>query len=474
MESQHDIWQKQNNYLQKIKEKNPELFVRKTLVDSDATLKLVGINGLPTEKPSVYLRLWPQDFIVEEIGKNDELHLVEYKHDEDTIDSDGLTVYADLVKAGVSTLDVIDELSKNHKIDRRFVGYAGIKDRDAITSQLISFRNISVGDVKNIRSTNFFLKNIRTGKGAIQIGDLAGNRFTLVLRGDKPIDKDEVLNLINEYKKTGFWNFFYTQRFGTPRLISHYLGLLLLKCQYEEVVKNLLTFQTDGEIELYKNVRADILSKWRDWGAIRTILLNLPYSFRRELNLISHLEKYPTDFLGALKLIPDQVQLWIFAYASFVFNRKLSFFIKSNASIPEVMPLFLSRNPADWEYYSEYLKADGLAMPSDVFRDFPEIQLKERSVNTRQDFEFHGFEIIPDDPKIAVICFSLPKGSYATTMLAHFFALSGNVPVLPNISITVVDSKQILGNGSIAPVVEIFKGVINSKLEIKEETESSE
>lgn len=186
--------------------------------------------------------------------------------------------------------------------------------------------------------------------------------------------------------------------------------------------------------------------------------------------LISHLESNPNDFLGALKLIEDQVRLWIFAYASYLYNRKLSAMIKKGV-ISEKIPLLLSRNPSDWDYYKDFLAADELKMPSPVFRDFPQIQLKDRAINTCQNFEFHGFEVLKDNPKIGVINFTLPKGSYATTLLAHFFTLSGNIPVLNGIDTNIVDSKEILKTGSIAPVAELFKGVINSKLVAGEEEE---
>ena len=468
MDNLYSIWRKQKEHLDKVKIENPDLFRRQPIVDTNQLLGKIGINIFPENRPFVYLRLWPQDFIVEEITKDNRIHTIDYFSETTKSDDEGQTIYADLVKVGVSTLDVIEELEKNLGLGPKSIGYAGIKDRDAITSQLLSFRNVSIDKIQGIRASNFFLKNIYQGKGALQAGDLLGNRFTIILRGTEFFNADAIEKNIKEYEKTGFWNFFYTQRFGTPRLLSHYLGLLLLRRKYEEVIKVLLTRETEYEISYFKKLRSQVLEKWGDWDTAISIFENLPYSFRRELSIFKYLKENQGDFLGALKLFPDQVQIWIYAYASYLFNRKLSIMIEKG-DVPDSLPLLLSRNPGDWDIYREFLESDEVMMPSPVFRDFPYIQLKERLVNTRQKFDFQDFKIVSDLPKIGVISFSLPKGSYATTFLAHFFALSGNIPVLPEISTEIVDSQKILDIGSIESITEIFKDVIVSKLESKEE-----
>ena len=461
-------WQKQNQFLNQEKLKNPALFKRAPILDTPEILKIIGIEIFDKNRPAVYLRLWPQDFIVEEISGDGRIHTIDYLENTSFAESEGQTIYADLAKIGMSTFDVVEEIEKTANIDRKLIGYAGIKDRDAITSQWLSFRNTPIDVVKSINSPSFFLKNIYQGKGAIQVGNLEGNQFTLVLRGTEDFDSGNIEASIKSYEKDGFWNFFYSQRFGTPRLVSHYLGLLLLKKEYEQALKVLFTFQSNTEIDYYLNLRKIMSAKWGDWQGIYKLLEPLGYSFRRELKILTHLIEKPSDFLGALRLFPDQVQFWIFAYASYLFNRKLSELIKQG-KVPEQLPLLLSRNPNDWAIYKKLTDADGVKMPSPVFRDFPLIQIRDRAINTRQKFKFHGFKLAAGNPKIGVMSFTLPKGSYATTLLAHLFTVSSSIPVLPGIDPDVVDSKKILGRGSVEPLTVLFKNVINSKLEVKED-----
>ena len=59
-----------------------------------------------------------------------------------------------------------------------------------------------------------------------------------------------------------------------------------------------------------------------------------------------------------------------------------------------------------------------------------------------------------------VLAFSLPKGAYATTFLAHLFQLSSEVPLPPGVSTNRIDAKEVVGLGSLGPVLERFRPVI--------------
>src|SRR3989344_665987 len=103
----------------------------------------------------------PEDFIVEEVLS---LRI-----------ENGSYFYYFLKKKNSNTLDVITEIKK--RLNVKDVGYAGIKDRNAITTQYISVQ----------RKINFSLKDVEfiyigMGKQRIFIGSLEGNRFTITLR----------------------------------------------------------------------------------------------------------------------------------------------------------------------------------------------------------------------------------------------------------------------------------------------------
>lgn len=443
----------------------PHLFERAPMVDSDAYLKWVGIAGLPPDRPTGYLRLFPQDFIVEEISPDGALHTVDVAQFVSPHGNEGPTLYADLVKIGISTLEAKEQLASLLGIDSKHIGFAGIKDRLAITSQRISIRNLrDLSKLEALGADNFFLKNISIGKGVVANGDLQGNCFLITVRFSEPMSHEGiriVREQLGEIRRNGFWNFFYTQRFGTPRLISHWLGLLLIKGEYEEVVKTFCTYAAPRELPYFQQIRKEIAGLWGHWPAVRERLAAFPYHFNHELKLITHLSEHPRDFVGALRILPDQIRLWFYAYDCFLFNRKLSQLIKEG-EVPVALPLATSFNSRDWEPYRDFLDADDVKLPSRSYKDFPFVRVGSRTWPTLQRAEIHGIAV---QERLAVFGFSLPKGSYATSFLMNFFILAAGLPVVPEITAMKVDAKELLGLGTLAPALERFRTVLEQREE---------
>lgn len=441
----------------------PELFARAPMVDDDETLRSIGIEDITAGRPSAYLRLMPQDFIVEEIDRQGVLYPVKADSGERQIDGDGSTYFANLIKVGISTLEAKTQLAHALGIEEKNIGYAGIKDRLALTSQEISIRGIvDPGKLYSLSADNFFLNDIRRGKGVVANGELKGNRFTITLRLSEPLtgaQKELLERKIADSKTDGFWNFFYLQRFGTPRLISHVLGRLLVRGQYEETVKTFLTHTGARELPYFIELRKGIAEKWGDWKEIWEIIDRFPYHFSIERAFVAHLMAKPGDFLGALHEVPDQVRLWFYAYDSFLFNKKLSALIRSG-EVPLSLPFLTSFSPLDWKPYEEYLKEDGITLPARSWRDFPFVRVESRQCATLQSIEIHGAVF---GGQVAVVSFSLPKGSYATSFLMDLFSLSSGLPALPGISNEPVDAKAILEEGTLEPVFERFKTVLDQR-----------
>lgn len=449
----------------------PHLFERDPMIDSEPFLQWIGVEGLSPNRPLSYLRFFPHDFIVEEVAPDKILHTTDVEPLINHLEGEGLTYYADLVKLGISTLAAKDQLADLLDIDQKHIGFAGIKDRLALTSQRISIRGLlTQNDPKItheeqfaiINEENFFLKNIKRGKGAVANGDLKGNRFIIVVRLQKPLSdeqKNTVKQELENIKQHGFFNFFSFQRFGTPRLLSHWLGLLLLKQQYEEVIKNFVTYGSIRELPYFIEIRKELESLWGDWRSIKEKIGRFPYHFQLENQLIDHLVEKSDDFLGALQTIPDQIRLWLYAYDSYLFNRVLSKLIKQG-DIPIGLPLITSFNPRDWDPYHDFLDGDGVILPSRVYRDFPFVRVESRTWPTLQSIDFHK-GIFRD--RFAIFAFTLPKGCYATTFLMNFFTLASGLPAIEGIPTESIDAKELLKMGTLAPTLERFKTVLERR-----------
>lgn len=462
--------------------KNPELFQKQTFIEGPELLQGLGIFIKNKENfPQGYLKFLPQDFIVEEIGRNGEIYTVdcenilgpetEIKDNEETP-----TVYATLVKCNVSTLEAIEDLAKHLNCELKQIQFAGIKDKNAITSQRISFRGISVEDLKKISSPFFFLKDVSLGKGVVEKGGLEGNRFTILVRTIEPVIDDKGYNdfiaNLERIRSAGFYNFFYLQRFGTPRLVNFRWGCDILKGDYKKAVYNFLSDTNERESRYFQKLRAEIKAKLGDWPEVKKILERFPLIFVNELKIANYLEKNsPTspfykggqegDFRGALAQLPDQVTLWVYAFSSWLFNAKISEYIKNEAQPPDTLPLFLSYDRADWEPYKEMLEEYKLMPPLFVNLKPFNIQIKDRHILTRDFVKIHKGQILEEG---AVLSFSLSKGSYATTFLSHLFNLLVGEPPA-EIRGGEIDLKKEIKDGTLGPVVERFRDLIHAKSE---------
>ncbi len=443
----------------------PRFFNTQTFIDEQKSLDKYGIF-IPEKKklPLGYLKLWPQDFIVEEISIDGELQTVfpdKFLHKKKDFLPEDPVIYATLVKCGLSTIEAEEELAKYLRILPETIRFAGIKDKHAITSQLISIKGGNVEKINQISAAHFFIKNVFSGERGLYLGGLRGNQFTIFIRTTSDFKKDEFLKKLKEVEKDGFYNFFYLQRFGVPRLTNHYCGLCILKGDYEGAIKTAICRPGERELFYFQSLRKEIEKLWGDWEEIEGILSLFPFTFQNEIELISYLVQKPNDFIGALGLIPRIVQLWLTSFAALLYNKKLALYLKAGEVPPETLPLVLSSDKKDWLFYEEFLKENGIFSVTFAYNNlkpFPKIYLKHREQQVRERVEILNYKIIPEG---VILNFNLSKGCYATTFLSHLFNLvSGALP--KKFSNLPIDTKANLKQQSLEEILNKFSDVVSS------------
>ncbi len=441
------------------RKEHPELFAFAPQEDNLDFLQKIGISFPETISQNIqtgYLKFLPQDFIVEEVLKNGSVQ---------TIDATNLnnqseaarsgTIYATLVKCGLSTIEAVEEMASLLSMEKKKIQYAGIKDKDAITGQLISFRGANMETIRSISSPYFFLKDIYFGKGIMEVGGLQGNRFTILVRTAGNFDQQKFLYNLEVVKKEGFFNFYYSQRFGSPRFVNWMWGLNIIKGEYEKAVLGVFCDPGVREIAYFKTIREEIKNNFGNWEKISEMLAPLT-SLNTEIKMVNYLKNNPKDFLGALKQVPEQITLWIFAYCSLLFNKKISQYANNQKLLPVKLPLISSTDQNDWLQYSDFLAKDGISkMPTNALKPFPFIQWKKRDINTKEAVQIHNVKTIKEG---IVLSFTLPKGCYATSFLSHLFELVSGTPP-SNISNEKIDIKEALGEKPMQEVLEKFKEV---------------
>ncbi len=462
MEERADIKRAEMQFLAKAYERNPELFAQRTFVEDADTLSEFGIH-IPNKEtcPVALLKLWPEDFIVEEVSGNTVCDVAALPGEPS---GEGPTVYATLIKCGISTIEAVDDIAAKLGVKVENVAYAGIKDKDALTAQRISIRGASASQVAALSGSHFYLADITLGQGALNKGALSGNRFTIYMRPEASFFTPEHLAVfdkkIEAVERFGFYNFYYLQRFGTPRLHNFAWALMILKGEYEQAVHDILTYEGERELPYFIELRRGMGKVWGRWDEILKILEPLPIVFRNELRIVRHLALHPGDYRGALQAIPEQVTLWMYALSSLLFNQCVSNYLLQGKEPPDELPLILSRERRDHEPYRDMLEGLGVyPLSFEALKPFPQVLIKSRTVPTRDKATVRKAEVVDDG---VVLQFELGKGQYATTFLAHLFTLTAGA--LPqDISRARIDTKAHIGETSLAQVLERFAPVIQPK-----------
>lgn len=150
-------------------------------------------------------RSCPEDFIVEEVNAFD-------AHGE------GEHLLLTIEKRGLNTAFVAKELAKWAGIGEMGVGYAGLKDRHAVTRQRFTVHlpkkiapDFDALNIEGVKLLEWQWHHRKLPRGA-----LAGNQFTLTLR-DVDGDKAAIESRLENIRDHGLPNYFGEQRFGRER-----------------------------------------------------------------------------------------------------------------------------------------------------------------------------------------------------------------------------------------------------------------
>jgi tRNA pseudouridine13 synthase len=166
----------------------------------DVTAALPRAHGDPLCAATI--RSMPEDFIViEDLGY--------------AFSGEGEHVIITIEKRELNTLDVVQTLAKYANVKRMAVGFTGLKDRVAVTTQSFSVHLPGKPDLdwSVIESDSLKILSITKHNKKIRRGTLRGNAFSLVLR-DIDAAKELVEQRLSQIQQHGVPNYFGAQRFG--------------------------------------------------------------------------------------------------------------------------------------------------------------------------------------------------------------------------------------------------------------------
>ena len=417
--------------------------------ESELGLEVFLTEGIPGIGGK--LRKTPEDFQVDEISILP------------PADPEGKFVIAKVWHRNWEANRLVRRLGSNLRIGRAKVGFAGTKDGRSVSTQLMSF-NAPIEAVQSLAIPDIEIRDAYRARRMISIGDLVGNRFKIgVADIDAGVDAKAICDSVKAKLDStgGFPNFFGIQRFGSVRPITHLIGKDLIRGDFEGAVMRYVANPMDEEGSEANDARR-VLQETRDFErAFREFPMKLSF----ERTMIGHMKDNPTDYLGALRLLPyNLLMMFVHAYQSFLFNRILSERIRKGMSLrePEVGDLVLPLSKTNVPDHDNSIlvsidnleKAtrnakEGKAFVSgllygteSVFADgrMGEIERKiiEAEEISKLDFQIVGLreasskgsrrEILSSYKDLAInvgegeatFQFTLTKGCYATTLMREF------------------------------------------------------
>ncbi|MGD0462059.1 MAG: tRNA pseudouridine(13) synthase TruD [Tepidisphaeraceae bacterium] len=260
----------------------------------DFTSEFPGIGGSIKQRP--------EDFFVQEIPLYEP-------------SGQGEHVYCEIEKIGMTTFDAIDQLARALNVHPRDIGYAGMKDANAITSQIFSIAGTTESAVMNLHLPRMTVKWAMRHGNKLRLGHLRGNRFAVKIRDVTPTDVVKLTPLVRRIQDRGLPNYFGEQRFGR-RGNNHLLGAALLRGDDAAVLK-LLLGSPDPALDDPHQQRA---RQTFDRGDLPASMKQWPRSSGMERRILARLIKTQNP-TAAVRAIDERLRrLWISSLQSDCFN----------------------------------------------------------------------------------------------------------------------------------------------------------
>lgn len=255
------------------------------------------------------LKVRPEDFLVDEIPSYDPV-------------GDGEHLYLGVQKSDMPHGEMMAVLARHFKVDESVIGFAGMKDRVAITRQSVSihmpgrtaelngvFPPLEHGRMQFLWSKRHLNK--------LRRGHLKGNRFSIRVRDVDPLGVRQVYRSMQTLEKTGVPAYFGEQRFGYRRN-NHLCGLALLQSQPQVLLDEML-----GARGALFPPRQLSFRRLYDEGKFAEALPGWGRNDRAERIAMQALVR-GRDAAGAVRALPEYIKsFWISALQSAIFNANL-------------------------------------------------------------------------------------------------------------------------------------------------------
>jgi len=358
---------------------------------------------------------------------------------------EGEHLYVEVEKRGITTLEAIRRLGRALNLPEREIGYAGMKDSRGVTRQTFSLPRVRPDTALGLDLPGIRMLNAAFHRNKLKLGHLRGNRFRVRVRGVRDEAGEHAAAVLAVLEQRGVPNYFGSQRYGGQGN-SHLIGRALVRRDFRETVDALMGDPTTITDQRWREAVAAYRRGEYD-EAVRLF----PGFCRTEREVAERLIRRPEAFDKAFDAVhPRLKKLYLSALQSWLFDRLLD----------ERLPTFDQMEEGDLAFRHDngacFLVTDAAAeapraarqeisptgplfgcrmtLPGGLVREREE-QLLIAEGLTMEQFDVPGglrmegerrpFRVPLGEPVLEqegsdlLLSFSLPKGSYATTVLGE-------------------------------------------------------
>ena len=387
------------------------------------TSKLPGTGGI--------IRQHPEDFQVEEIPLYEPC-------------GEGDHLYVSVEKCGLTTYDLLRELAKALNCKERDLGYAGLKDARAITRQTVSVPLRKPDDVKGLEIPGVTILSACLHRNKLRPGHLAGNRFRIRIHQPNPDGLQCAKAILDMLEKIGVPNRFGDQRYGALGN-SHLIGRAILRDDYSGAIDEII-----GDPAKIIHAGWQQAAKAYHGGDLETAIAKLPRHCRPERRLLEMVTAGKSPRKAVRAMSRKLLRLYLSAYQSSLFDRLVDMRL---ATLKQILlgdlaykhingACFLVTDPDVEQPRAESFEISPTAPLYGYKTKLAEGRtgLLEQSILDQEQLALESFHLsdglamsgerrplrVPIqvsecvmDKEDLLLSFSLPKGCFATTVLAE-------------------------------------------------------
>lgn len=232
---------------------------------------------------------------------------------------DGDYLWAYVQKEGMSTTQMVEILKEHFGVRTKDVSFAGMKDKRAITRQVVSIHapGKTPEQYPHFEHKQVQLLWIDMHDEPIRRSQLAGNGFSIRIRHCDPMRVQAAHRILNHLSARGVPNYYGSQRFGA-RLNNHLVGRAMIGKRWQAVIDELL-----GPDELFPALNAPARAAYAE-QRFKDAASGFKRGQTAERAVVRSLAqgRLPADAVAQASDV--QVRFWVAAWQSSVFNRVLA------------------------------------------------------------------------------------------------------------------------------------------------------